>query len=53
MTVNPQLVTNLVVPGTSAMVGATSIVQLSPSAGRLYSDLKADGYIPPNVAARF
>jgi hypothetical protein len=53
MTVNPKTVTNLVVPGTSAMVGATSIVRLSPSAGRLYSDLKTDGYIAPSVADRY
>lgn len=40
-------ITNMVVPGTSAMVGSMSTVSLSPDAQGYFDDLKADGYILP------
>jgi LCP family protein required for cell wall assembly len=45
MTVKPQGVTNIVVPGTVGTAGGMSIVNLSSSASQLYADLKADGFI--------
>jgi LCP family protein required for cell wall assembly len=45
MTVKPQGVTNIVVPGTISSAGASSIVNISSSASQLYADLKADGFI--------
>lgn len=51
MTVRPQGVTNLVVPGSIGVAGGTSIVNLSSSASSLYSDLKADGIISAKKTA--
>ena len=45
MTVKPQGVTNIVVPGAIGSAGGSSIVNLSSSASQLYADLKADGFI--------
>lgn len=41
----PKNVTNLVVPGTTGMVGPESVVHISSSANAIYADLKADGIV--------
>jgi LCP family protein required for cell wall assembly len=41
-------VTNMVVPGTTGTMDGKSVVFLSSSAGRLYDDLAADGFILPS-----
>jgi LCP family protein required for cell wall assembly len=38
-------VTNLVVPATTGMEGAASVVFISASAKAIYADMKADGYV--------
>jgi polyisoprenyl-teichoic acid--peptidoglycan teichoic acid transferase len=45
MSVRPQGVTNVVVPGSIGSAGGMSIVNISPSASQLYTDLRADGFI--------
>jgi polyisoprenyl-teichoic acid--peptidoglycan teichoic acid transferase len=45
--VRPRNVTNLVVPATTGMQGAQSVVFISPAAKALYTQLKRKGYIPP------
>ena len=44
--VHPRDVTNLVVPATTGMQGAQSVVFISPEAKALYAQLKRKGYIP-------
>jgi LCP family protein required for cell wall assembly len=43
--VHPRNVTNLVVPASTGMEGAQSVVFISPQAKALYAQLKANGYI--------
>lgn len=47
-TINPKHVENIVVPGTTAMAGGLSIVNLSSSASAIYNDLKNDGIVSKN-----
>lgn len=54
--VNPKRVENVVAPGTTGMVGGTSIVNLSSQAQTIFDDLKKDGLvskrnIPPSPNA--
>jgi LCP family protein required for cell wall assembly len=56
LSVDPKHIENMVVPGSSQMAGAVSIVQLSSSAHALYADLKNDAIvskknIPPSPTA--
>lgn len=46
-TVNPKYVENMVVPGTTGMVGNMSTVNLSSSASVIYNDMKNDGLVQP------
>jgi LCP family protein required for cell wall assembly len=55
-TINPKHVENMVVPGTSGLVGGLSVVYLSSTAQAIYDDMKDDGLvakkrIPPNPNA--
>jgi polyisoprenyl-teichoic acid--peptidoglycan teichoic acid transferase len=45
--VRPRNVTNLVVPATTGMQGAQSVVFISPEAKALYTQLKRKGYVTP------
>lgn len=55
-TIDPSMVQNMVVPGTPAMAGTMSIVQLSADAQTIFADVKKDGLvskknIPPSPNA--
>ncbi len=45
LSIDPKHVTNVVLPGSTGMAGNLSIVNLSPSAKALYSDLAADAIL--------
>jgi LCP family protein required for cell wall assembly len=44
--IDPHRISNLVVPATTGMQGAASVVFISPGAKALYTQLKKKGYIP-------
>lgn len=43
--VSPNKIRNMVLPGSTGMAGAASVVHLSPSAQAIYRDVKADGIL--------